>query len=156
MPTHVLLVTEDPVGLSTLDGLLFENIVSFLDPHGATPGTHRAVSHRFVTDPTTLMYLVHDPEVITEPYNMIGAATEIGVWREQYERFIWNVGGPERCSLCHGNDGDIALAMVGVVNPFTFMKLKRIPNTPAAGAWIHGNLEMVEQLACQGLSLIHI
>ena len=60
------LSTEAPVGFATLEGLLFENIVSFLDPHGTTPGTHRAVSHRFVTEPTTLMFLVHDPEVVDE------------------------------------------------------------------------------------------
>ena len=145
------IVIDTARGLPTLDTMLFKAIWSWLDPDGATPGAHRAVARWCVGDPFLLKYVVHDIESAEEH----GAATEIQTYRLQYSWHCHGGPAPGRCELCYSDEdseggGPVVDARLGVVNPRTYLRLGKIPNTQAASDWIGDNMDFDEMRLCIG------
>ena len=60
------IVIETADGLPTFDETMLKRIWSWLDPDGATPGTHRAVARWCVGDPVQLKCASYKGETVTE------------------------------------------------------------------------------------------
>ena len=144
LPTPTMAINSVP-WLATIDEAFLTMILSFLDPDGSTPGTHRAVARRFVGDRVQRKYLVHDEDIGDEP-GWAGLASTVEAYRRQCaedpDPTEW------QCQLCYSEDGPIVDSRLGVVNPCTFMRLERIPYTEAACTWIEHNMDFEDWQLC--------